>query len=332
MKRLCFLSSIFTLIFAGGAFAQVATTDLLPGQGNFIAPQAVGITGTTFTTQNPAALAWSLHSSAGVGAFKGETDAQGQTYIRHGDIKGNLAGLRAVGSTFGVALGYLKSKGEGGDQFDSTDTNLQLSANLGGWLGLGIGTANTKVDAIDTSGGTPTPISYKIKSNIGGASLNLGDWFFVGAAKAKETFERPDPMTGNTVSESRDSNRAGVGVRTKGTWSWYAEYYLVDNKAFPSAPDSGFKAKTATAQVKYESFLVGASATKIDIPVSPTRPSNDLKVTTVDVAWAPDHGLAIGLRAIRFKEDGIELDQSTMTLGPFTSKTDTNFVTVSWVF
>ncbi|MEE8433338.1 MAG: hypothetical protein V3S64_00990, partial [bacterium] len=83
----------------GVAQAQVATSDLSPGQSFYIVTDTAGINNTSFTPHNPAAIQWAGVSKIGIGKIDGasdHTDPSGSYTISH---EGGFAGVLFAGES-----------------------------------------------------------------------------------------------------------------------------------------------------------------------------------------------------------------------------------------
>lgn len=294
--------------------AQVAVTDLVPGQAMFTITDAFGVNGTTFTPHNPAAIQWGGPDRIGAGALEGDIEQKAllnnvPVGTQESEHKAGFGGLRVAWEFFAVAGSSLsteeKSTGPPNPNFmrDSSTTNVQASLTaLGGLMAVGFGreeVENREPFEIPQGSGNFFPGRQDITFETIGVSFNFSNFFYLGFARG--TQERSVTLAGQAAplfTIKADVDKAGVAIRQGGEWKWYVELYVLDFEPFVGSPDSGLKASTAVIQTNYSGWLLGFSKTDIDLTDDPTQPLRDetVEATVVDFGWAPDQGLAITMR------------------------------------
>jgi hypothetical protein len=305
--------------------AQVASTDLTAGAATFFVPEAIGLNGTTFTPDNPAALAWGTPSRIGVGALQEKIESKNPFGNISQQADGSFGGLRLVGENFAVAADHLQMKiDELNSQFEEKITGVQLSAQLGGFLALGIGGEDATIES-------PGNQTRDLTARTAGISLRLGEWFFLGYASEHQKVEDSAAPPGFTLE--RDVSKAGVAVRIGGDWSWYVEYWVLDNPEFESSlgslPDSRFKAKTASLQTNIQGLLLGASSTQVEVPSQADR-TVDIKIVSADLGWVPTSGPSLSARHTVFTQEGVVNQPGNV--GPYEDRAETTSLTLAWMF
>ena len=300
-------AALLVALAAGTAQAQVATTDFVPAAPNFVHPAGSGVNGATITPDNPAALAWGMPSRIAVGKLKGTLKDNG---VPDRDFSGDFVGFRFVGSLLGIAVAEQTVKDDSPVNFGTYDRTVtaQLSLNLGNRLALGIGAGKA----------SQPPTLTSIPRQQIGASLRLGDIWYVGAAFYQDKLE---PAPG--FSFKRNGTLLGVALRTEGTVRWYVGLDHVDLKDFDVVPASGgIKIDRASVQMLAGWFLLGASTSH----VKPTG-SNASSVhhAAYDIGFVPMQGLAVSLRI-----------QTTPIFDPGgfvqNGSVDTSSLALSWLF
>ncbi|HKI98381.1 MAG TPA: hypothetical protein VKB51_07905 [bacterium] len=282
MKRIAWMAVLVLAGLVGTAQAQVATTDLVPAAPGFFHYQAIGINGATLTPENPAALAWGGPSRVAAGLIKG-TIKDNLGVLPDRNTKGNFVGARLVGQTFGIAAEQMSVKDDSSFNLGTYDktNDIQLSLNVGNWLGLGVGSGKTSSDAL----------GLDLSRKEFGASVRVNEVWYFGLGAVKDTLT----PSGSPTSFDRNGVQAGVALRTEGDIKWYVGLDYVKLNTFP-APFSGmgFKGTRLSVQMLAHSFLIGAASAKLDVLDTPNPP--DVSSHTFDIGYAPMQGLSVTAR------------------------------------
>lgn len=313
------------LVIATSANAQVATTDLGPAALKFPHPQAIGLNSTTLTPDNPAALAWGTPSRVAAGKAQGDvTDNNaGQTVL---EFDGAFGGFRAVGETFGVAADTYSVKDDVGANLTlDKGSSLQVSVAPTEWLSFGIGAGTEETDStlID-----PSSTRQEVDRLMGGATLRLGEIFYIGAGMTQEDATSPDDPLGQVFT--RDGTMFGVAVRTEGEWNWYLAADVIDLDDFPPVNpgqqgDGGIKLTTLTAQLRADWFFVGIQGGNIDISGN-MNTTTDVTTKVVDLGYAPLEGFNI---SARWQSTDVE---DTDPVNPVDATVETTSLALAWMF
>jgi opacity protein-like surface antigen len=312
MKRFALTAALLLAGLVGTAYAQVATTDLVPAAPEFIHPFASGFNGANITPDNPAAVAWGMPSRVAAGYLTGSDDDKNTPPSR--DLKGEFFGARLVGEMFGVAAEQVNVKDDSPLNLGTLDksNDIQLSLNLGKWLALGVGAGKNKSDAT----------GFDVSRTEFGASVRLNEVWYLGLAG----YQDDNTPVGSPTSYKRNGVLAGLALRTEGNWRWYLayDYIKLDSYDFPVAnggPQDGLRTDRFTVQLNVMSFLIGASTSKVK-PLE-AGPQPDIKHTAFDIGWAPMMGLTVSARVQKTDVTGGGLLDDTVK---------TNSLAVAWQF
>ena len=295
-------------LFSEIAQAQVATSDLTPGQTLFIVIDTTGINNTSFTPHNPAAIQWSLASKIGIGNIDGgsESTDPGGTQIK--SHEGGFGGILFSGESaaFSAAKIFAEDTGQGFKKtFEST--HFQFSLNLGGVLAAGVGLENTTVEEeIPVFPGVFTPFQFETEYKTYGVSLNFENRLFIGYAQGTReiTVSLPEFSFSEVLGKGTFTKK-GVALRSTGDWKWYLERFILDFQAVENVPGTAIKITTDALQTNIHGVLIGFSLTEVELEQDPSQPlvEQNIEITAVDLGWVPDEGLAFTLRLITVESE-----------------------------
>ena len=317
------------LAFAGAIHAQIAAPRLNP---------ALAESPTPF---NPATLPWSGASRIGGGLFDEEAEATAPgppVTAASGD--GLMLQARWVGEnfaaaveTFSVDLDIIPAFGGGTLEFESNLVGLAFK--VGDFISLGIG--QQIGEATETQGGVSQSITETLP--MAGATLRLGDVFYIGGTFGSETVKFDDGTT--SAEEERDVLRAGAGVHWRdGEDGFHLEAYLEDKELVEFRDPTGTVLVFAqlsetvgvTVEAVFSNILLGiefisTETEELEPFVFPPLKKIEEEETTLIVGWAPEEGLAITLAVLESEETesqgGITGDVTTF---------DSVFLGAAWLF
>ncbi|MCZ6844134.1 MAG: hypothetical protein O7G32_15050, partial [SAR324 cluster bacterium] len=163
---------------------------------------------------------------------------------------------------------------------------------LGDTVAFGLGLEKNSLESGNTK--------FEGSEVLAGASLKLGDIFFLGAALGRETID----VTVTTVSDQveRDVRNFCIGIFDDEGVKWHIEYsvFFVDSLVKSAPIVLNFKeieVANLEIEVNVDGFFygIGASSTEsTDNSVSPTT-STEEDAIDVEVGWVPEEGLAVVL-------------------------------------
>lgn len=279
MQRPLVLALLFLIGLAAPATAQVAAPALTPF---------------SFVTENPAAMQWGTPSRIGAGLTTGQT-VTNPVSPSHDNGSGVDGGLRLVGARFSIAAeaGELQSDNKPNNnqaEYQNTARGA-LGVRLGDHLALGIGQSNEE----SQGAGIMAPTRVTLATPQFGASIRLGEWFFLGGALGTDYIKFEDQANAkNDFSTTRNVYKYGVGIRTAGSIRTHLEYYVVDRSRFTesSLPGGRDNARTGVAEFNFGGFLIGYATTHVERDQG--QPTTD--IDRGDIGYAPFAGLTIVAR------------------------------------
>ena len=154
---------------------------------------------------------------------------------------------------------------------------------------------------------TPIVIETEVKSY--GASLNFENRLFIGYAQGTRELTTSLPEFSTTqVLGKGDFTKKGVALRSMGNWKWYLEHFILDFQGVDNAPRTGIKTTTDALQTNIHGVLIGFSTSELELEQDPSTPSLEqtVEITTVELGWVPDQGMAFTLRLITVKSEGLD--------------------------
>ncbi|HEX9841198.1 MAG TPA: hypothetical protein VGC20_00555 [bacterium] len=302
MRALAIACAIWALALPAAAWAQVAAPAFNPF--------------TIRESGNPAVQQWRPDSFVGAGLADGTLDQPTQT----ADISGKFAQLTLVGERLSFGLSWLSNDltvPEGSAQ--QTFAAASVAGRLADWLSLGVGLEKGEFDTAAQEDEASLPIA--------GASVRLGESFYLGAAlgKEKRTVTQFGPPA--SVDASRSVTRLGLGALWRSDVSaLHLEAYREERKDYdfplPVGSRDGFRANWLVAEANMRGVLLGvASAKETDVSGSNPR---DKRVTRLVVGWAPRAGFTVAYLGIREKTED--------SLGAFVEEVKVNAVGLGWSF
>ncbi|MCZ6558300.1 MAG: hypothetical protein O7A69_11065 [SAR324 cluster bacterium] len=232
-----------------------------------------------------------------MGVFYDKSESEtttGGVVVGSSDADGFTVGVRLVGENLSFA-GEMSSSGETDSTGSKTDFDGQAANGafqLGDTVAFGLGLEKNSLESGNTK--------FETSLMLAGASLRLGDIFFLGAAFGKQTID----VTVTTVSDQVELNerRFGIGIFDDEGVKWHIEYsvFFVDSLVKSAPIVLNFKeieVANLEIEVNIDGFLFGigaSSSESTDNSVSPATTGEEDAIE-VEVGWVPEEGLAVVL-------------------------------------
>jgi hypothetical protein len=280
------------------SLAQVAATDLMPGQVRYLTVEAGLFNSPGFTPDNPAALMWGGPSRIGLGHLEHKGPANGA--MSSETINGDFIGGRWVGERIALGAEYLSAADDAASvRLEQKLSSAQIAFKVADFLSFGVALDNEELDTVQnlfTPAGTtiPVPVSTDTTDKLLGVSLNLGDWLYLGYGAGSEEQQRTE--FGASQNAQRNVTQSGIAVRTLGTVRVYLAYDVIDRSDFSNVSGpagDGVTFSSGTAQLGVWNALVGYSQTDVH---DKHTPNDTVQYSHYDMAWAPEKGLALAYR------------------------------------
>ena len=264
-------------------------------QAQIAAPRLNPLPFTVSSAFNPAVYSWDGPSRIGVGLNKGSLDftpAGGATVeIATGD--GNAAQFRWVGESFAFGFDYwsvdmdlIQTFGGGPVKFESTVAGISFQMDELFSIGVGQETGEELFATEITTGTLP----------LAGATLRLGEVFYLGLAMGDETIEFDDTSVPGPAAEGdRGVTRFGVGYHSRdGENGLHVEVWRNELDAINTATltENAEEFTGITFEVVFSNILIGyESVSGEELSAVDGSVLEEEDDTTISVGWVPMEGL-----------------------------------------
>lgn len=303
-KALCI--ALLTLVTSHGmAWAQNATTELLPAAPHTFPGSAPYQMDANLAPDNPAATQWGEPVRVGAGTFDiTNTPVGGGNPV---NWSGYFIGGRFYPNKVGVGLELISMSGEAGG-YSESNKNASFSMEVTDGLALGLGLGFSNVD--DVAGGAVIDVN---RTTLG-VSFNMDESIFFGFAMGKDTYVEVDNAGVTLTDANRSFTLYGLAWREQKDWTWYLAYDAMKTDGFAN-PGGGtfgdFDNSKITLQVIINEILLGlvSNASKYIGGGKDTG-------LTLDVGWTPDKEFTITGRLESmsfFNGAGIKQDDMEVT-------------------
>lgn len=357
MKRILMVTLGVTSIMAGWfvgslaitppvAQAQVAAPSLLPGSVRVIDPEQwintifpygenfTTSTDGTITPDNPAAMQWARTSEIAVGQFNSKNvhDDDPSLSDYNYDYAGDFYGARWVRHYFslgGEVIDWEANSTPIGN-FKLSQKNWALSVNLFDVLSLGasktVQEQNFTYLAFD--------IYVERKTQYNGASLRLGEIFYLGFVQGTEYFYLLNKTGPSVVEMKRDVQQLGIGISTQGVTKWHLEYQQGTKDGVLQITE--YIAREEETAIVLEVLYGQLAAGITSRSVTTSRPTNtstyvdaftgETNMTRLSIGWVTPAGFALNAAF-----ESTEIKGAVPTVS-YTRQIDTTVLSASFQF
>lgn len=278
--------AVACLLAGAAAQAQVAAPSIVPALPTFF--ESPGLATAEFVTLNPAAIQWGGPTRIGVSHSDSKRDESGS----HRDFGAQAGGFRLVFQNTAIAAETSRFYDRERNRKQNFETSSgAVSFKPFDWLAVGGGLGNGRRDEVVP----PTDNTRKTQVSSYGASVRIGEMFFVGAAAGMDQLDKTDRSTtpATKTEEARPFQIYGVGIRRGGPVTFHIEYYTVHREPyeFGTAKKEDVTAGVGVAELNWAGVLVGYRGFALE-----SKDTGSKEKTTgaqYTLGWAPASGFAI---------------------------------------
>ena len=308
MKRMMTVLVVLGALFSGSQalMAQIASPSLFPGG---------------FNSTNPAVIQWGAPSRVGLIYGQEEvTPAAGPTATGERTI----AGARLVGDFAAIAVTRQTGASNSNAQNLKQElTQAGLSFKPFDWLAVGGSYLNIIQSDLDNS---KTGVEFEVSQTTMGASMKMGDMFYLGVGQSEDKAKFDLLILGTTVlseKTGRKSRGYGVGLLAGGNVKvrleaakTEAEPLVILGATVGHQTGSRYAGELAIGSLVF--FAEGAGNTDLSA-------KEEEKNQTIGIGWVPQSGLSAGVAVFQ----GQKTDTVT---GNIIEESKVQFMTVSFLF
>lgn len=303
---------------SGTVWAQIAAPRLNP-----VAIESARVTSNrSLKPFNPAVLSWSGASRIAVSRTDLEAEITTPTLtLITNTAEGTIVQGRYVGEFFSAAVESYQSElvdAIGGVTTDVDNFLAAVSFRFGDLLSAGVSQQTSEYVDANSSNMATLPLF--------GATLRIGETFFIGMATGDETVEESGGGTAGEVD--RTVTQFGVAYLARdGENGLHLEFFrqTVDGYTDPVL-GTGFEEETDafTVELIFSHLLAGYESVSTGSFDTAGTPQNDTELTTITLGWAPEKGFSIVA--------SVEEEEITNIASGNVFRIETTVIALAWVF